>query len=261
MKFITATILLLIGVVEAKKKKSGHFRGALQAKGGTCTGDAATAAPTCEFTVDTQYVNAAQNIDEFDATKTPWRQSGPLKPDGSKTCTYVGGAITEAKQGVQNGPCVVAKLGDGMKATLTVTGSAEGIKLGSALMDTSMQLPANPQALTPAQITAIMKQPVNAIFAMKDNVILAAQIEAPGIFHHSSLFSGQPVQCAGTIKTDATGKLLELTNDSGHYKPAAPCLFNVLHKLKTDGYTGTGYKVLDKAKGGTGTELTPPAWV
>ena len=97
-------------------------------------------------------------------------------------------------------------------------------------MDTSIKLPANLKALTDAQITAIMKQPLNAIFAMKDNGPLA-QIEAPGIFHHSSLFSGQPVQCAGTrIKTNAQ-RQLELTNDSGHYKPAAACLFNVLHKL------------------------------
>ena len=79
---------------------------------------------------------------------------------------------------------MVAKLGDGMKATLTVTGSPTGLKLGAAVLDTSIQLPANPQALTPAQITAIMKQPTNAVFAMKDNVAYWLQIEAPGIFHH-----------------------------------------------------------------------------
>ena len=42
------------------------------------------------------------------------------------------------------------------------------------------------------------------------------------------------------IKTNAQDALLELTNDSGHYKPVAACLFNVLHKLKTDGYAGSG---------------------
>ena len=141
-----------------------------------------------------------------------------------------------------------------MKATLTVTGSADGLKIGTVKLDTTIPLP-----LPGQPITAALYKPPFAIFAMKDNVILAAPIEAPGVFHHSSLFSGQPVQCAGTIKTDATGKLLDLTNDSGHYKPAAPCLFNVLKKLRSDGYTGDA-KITDMSSG-SAVNVEIPAWV
>lgn len=42
--------------------------------------------------------------------------------------------------------------------------------------------------------------------------------EERGRFHHTSLTSGEPVLFAGTL-TLANGRVLELTNDSGHYKP------------------------------------------
>jgi hypothetical protein len=40
----------------------------------------------------------------------------------------------------------------------------------------------------------------------------------PGKFHHSSLLSGQRVKSAGMIRIQ-NGMIVELSNDSGHYKP------------------------------------------
>ena len=40
-----------------------------------------------------------------------------------------------------------------------------------------------------------------------------------GQFNHSSMLSGKPVLCAGTITISTAGKLTYFDNDSGHYKP------------------------------------------
>lgn len=40
-----------------------------------------------------------------------------------------------------------------------------------------------------------------------------------GLFHHSSFFGDRAVMAAGEIKTDAKGKILEISAKSGHYKP------------------------------------------
>ncbi len=50
-------------------------------------------------------------------------------------------------------------------------------------------------------------------------------------FHHSSFFSGQPVVCGGEIKTDPNGKILEITDKSGHYKPREINLLKLLSFL------------------------------
>ena len=41
----------------------------------------------------------------------------------------------------------------------------------------------------------------------------------PNKFHHSSLVASEPVFFAGLIKTNTRGELLEIGNQSGHYKP------------------------------------------
>jgi hypothetical protein len=40
-----------------------------------------------------------------------------------------------------------------------------------------------------------------------------------GAVHHSSFMGGQPVKCAGHLKTDNSGKLLSIDDNSGHYAP------------------------------------------
>lgn len=56
-----------------------------------------------------------------------------------------------------------------------------------------------------------------------------------GRFHHSSFFAGQPVVCAGEIITDSEGKLIEITDKSGHYNPKNPHLLNALYFLEKQG--------------------------
>jgi hypothetical protein len=56
-----------------------------------------------------------------------------------------------------------------------------------------------------------------------------------GQFHHSSLLSGSDVAAAGEIRTDASGKILELTDKSGHYQPGDRQLQQLLYLLKKRG--------------------------
>lgn len=41
-----------------------------------------------------------------------------------------------------------------------------------------------------------------------------------GHFHHSSFFAGGVLTWAGEIRTNATGQIVELTDESGHYQPS-----------------------------------------
>jgi hypothetical protein len=54
------------------------------------------------------------------------------------------------------------------------------------------------------------------VWAPNDDVFIADH--CPGKFHHSSFLSGGNVKCAGMIRIDL-GKVTELSNHSGHYKP------------------------------------------
>jgi hypothetical protein len=53
-------------------------------------------------------------------------------------------------------------------------------------------------------------------------------------FYHSSYLAGDKVLCAGTILIRA-GRILGIRNNSGHYKPTADHLVNVLEALKMHG--------------------------
>jgi hypothetical protein len=53
-------------------------------------------------------------------------------------------------------------------------------------------------------------------------------------FLHSSYLAGQPVLCAGTVKI-VSGRVKGLTNYSGHYRPTADHLVNVLEALRMYG--------------------------
>ncbi len=84
----------------------------------------------------------------------------------------------------------------------------------------------------------------DAIFAMDAAGNLYASFDhTPGYIHHSSMLAGSPVASAGTIKVEQ-GKLLELTNYSGHYKPPGKTLDHVLAELKALGVPTAKTKVL-----------------
>jgi hypothetical protein len=73
-----------------------------------------------------------------------------------------------------------------------------------------------------------------------------------GSFNHSSMLSGKPVLCAGTLKIDGTGKLTYIDNDSGHYKPDTQALKDAVRSLRSDfGMMINGLAVMDKATGKT----------
>ena len=56
-----------------------------------------------------------------------------------------------------------------------------------------------------------------------------------GGLHHSSLSAGQPVICSGTMKFATDGTLVEVSNDSGHYRPNAMRLYEALEVLLSHG--------------------------
>lgn len=76
-----------------------------------------------------------------------------------------------------------------------------------------------------------MKKSGRAIFVMAPSGHLYAGSHVVNRFHHSSFLSGTAVLGAGELITDETGKLIGISNKSGHYKPSAENILNVLKKL------------------------------
>jgi hypothetical protein len=76
-----------------------------------------------------------------------------------------------------------------------------------------------------------MKKSGRAIFVMAPSGHLYAGSHVVNRFHHSSFLSGAAVLGAGELITDDMGKLIGISNKSGHYKPAAENILNVLKKL------------------------------
>lgn len=82
----------------------------------------------------------------------------------------------------------------------------------------------------------------SAIFVMDGKGNLYASNEhVPRDFHHSSLMAGQPVAGAGEIRV-ADGRLVNVTDSSGHYRPPPECLDQVVAYLKKEGvdFDGVG---------------------
>lgn len=52
---------------------------------------------------------------------------------------------------------------------------------------------------------------------------------------HSTFFRGEPVAAAGTIQCNKKGKIVKITNDSGHYQPGKKEMRNALLALKRHG--------------------------
>ncbi|MFT4553354.1 MAG: hypothetical protein ACI9S8_001992 [Chlamydiales bacterium] len=58
-----------------------------------------------------------------------------------------------------------------------------------------------------------------------------------GRIQHSSFSKGRPVKSAGWIKCSAEGKVTEIANFSGHYRPKKPQVYNIikhLHHMNVD---------------------------
>ena len=58
-----------------------------------------------------------------------------------------------------------------------------------------------------------------AIFIIDSKLDLYVSSQEYLHFHHSSLTQGEAILAAGELKTDPLGKILEITNSSGHYHP------------------------------------------
>ena len=82
-----------------------------------------------------------------------------------------------------------------------------------------------------------------AIYVMLgDGTVYVSFDHNQGSFHHSSLVAGAPVAGAGDM-TVIDGELLELSNSSGHYRPPAESLTNVVTRLTELGIDMKGVKV------------------
>ena len=73
-----------------------------------------------------------------------------------------------------------------------------------------------------------------AIYVVSAEGNIHAASHSVGKYHHSSLLAGANVAGAGELRVLA-GKLVEISNKSGHYTPAASHLIQVLYLLKKRG--------------------------
>jgi hypothetical protein len=61
-------------------------------------------------------------------------------------------------------------------------------------------------------------------------------------FYHSSYLAGDPVLCAGTIEI-VNGRVLTVTNESGHFRPTVHHLLEVVQALQMHGVTPASFEV------------------
>ncbi len=74
-------------------------------------------------------------------------------------------------------------------------------------------------------------KPKRAIYSMDAAGNLYVSYDhAKGLFHHSSFLAGGPVACAGEMVIE-DGRIIELTNMSGHYRPPPFTLDAVRERL------------------------------
>jgi hypothetical protein len=57
------------------------------------------------------------------------------------------------------------------------------------------------------------------IFVIDSNERLYCASHLPGVFHHSSFLGDEAVMAAGELKSDASGKITQISSKSGHYRP------------------------------------------
>ncbi len=82
-----------------------------------------------------------------------------------------------------------------------------------------------------------------AIYVMSETGNLHASAHSVGSRHHSSLLAGASVAGAGEMRV-LQGKLIEISNKSGHYAPAAAHFLQVFYVLQKRGVSLFNTKVL-----------------
>jgi hypothetical protein len=103
---------------------------------------------------------------------------------------------------------------------------------------------ANGKLFNTDSATNIDGQPAHAIFVMNSSGELFASLhQKSGEFHHSSLAAGQAVAAAGEMKV-VDGKLISISNRSGHYLPDHTYTEQVLHCLRSQGLDVSAAKVV-----------------
>jgi hypothetical protein len=73
-----------------------------------------------------------------------------------------------------------------------------------------------------------------AIYVMSEEGNLHVGSHSVGYRHHSTLLAGSNVAAAGEVQVEK-GKLVWISNKSGHYAPSAPHFLQVLHQLQKKG--------------------------
>jgi hypothetical protein len=82
-----------------------------------------------------------------------------------------------------------------------------------------------------------------AIFVMDESgKMYISQTQTVGKFHHSSFLSGKPVASAGEIVVE-NGKIIEISNRSGHYQPTQIINLQVINELKRRGIDTSNIKI------------------
>ena len=88
-----------------------------------------------------------------------------------------------------------------------------------------------------------------AIYVMSETGNIHASAHSVGHRHHSSLLAGSNVAGAGEMRV-LQGKLVQISNKSGHYAPAAAHFIQVLYMLQKRGVSLFGVKLAFKTQTG-----------
>jgi hypothetical protein len=82
-----------------------------------------------------------------------------------------------------------------------------------------------------------------AIFVMSQSGEIHLGSHEVGQYHHSSLLNGQNVAAAGEMRTSPSGKLLHMSNKSGHYTPGPVEIRQVMRALEKGNITPETYRL------------------
>jgi hypothetical protein len=87
-----------------------------------------------------------------------------------------------------------------------------------------------------------------AIYVRSTDNRIYAYSHQQNVFHHSSFLSGSPVCSAGELAV-SNGKLIGITNKSGHYKPELNHFYDMMNYLRSRGVALRGVAACHETKG------------
>jgi hypothetical protein len=94
---------------------------------------------------------------------------------------------------------------------------------------------AHDNLLDTADASSLHTDQARAIFVMDDGGnFFASKWHSEGEFHHSSLISGQPAAAVGEIEVQ-NGRLIALSDRSGHYRPQRAFTGQAIDELRKNG--------------------------